>query len=72
MVLGVVVSWAGTWLWNLASSRLSPAAAGLLINVETVAGFGYVYAARLQWPPAGQLIGLILVLAGVSITMRRR
>ena len=27
--LGVVVSWAGTWLWNLASSRLSPAVAGL-------------------------------------------
>jgi drug/metabolite transporter (DMT)-like permease len=72
IVLGVVVSWAGTWLWNLASSRLSPAAAGLLVNVETVAGFGYVYAARLQWPPAGQLIGLILVLAGVTITMRPR
>jgi drug/metabolite transporter (DMT)-like permease len=72
IVLGVVVSWAGTWLWNVASSRLSAAAAGLLINVETVAGFGYVYAARLQWPPVGQLIGLILVLAGVSITMMRR
>jgi drug/metabolite transporter (DMT)-like permease len=71
IVLGVLVSWAGTWLWNIASSRLSPAAAGLLVNVETVAGFGYVYAARLQWPPAGQLIGLILVLVGVTITMRR-
>jgi drug/metabolite transporter (DMT)-like permease len=72
VLLGVVVSWAGTWLWNLASSRLSPAVAGLLVNVETVAGFGYVYAARLQWPPAGQLAGLVLVLAGVTITMRRR
>ena len=71
VILGVVVSWAGTWLWNLASSRLSPALAGLLVNVETGAGFAYVYAARLQWPPAGQLTGLILVITGVTLTVRR-
>jgi drug/metabolite transporter (DMT)-like permease len=67
--LGVVVSWAGTWLWNLASSRLSPALAGLLVSLETVSGFGYVYAARRQWPGAGQLAGLVLVLAGVTLTL---
>jgi drug/metabolite transporter (DMT)-like permease len=67
--LGVVVSWAGTWLWNLASSRLSPALAGLLVNLETVSGFGYVYAARQHWPGAGQLAGLVLVLAGVTLTL---
>ena len=67
--LGVVVSWAGTWLWNTASSRLSPAVAGLLVNLETVSGFGYVYAVRQHWPPAGQLAGLALVLAGVSLTL---
>lgn len=70
--LGVVVSWAGTWLWNLTSSRLSPALAGLLVNVETVSGFGYVYAARHQWPPPGQLAGLILVMAGVTLTVLAR
>ena len=68
--LGVVVSWAGTWLWNLASSRLSPAVAGLLVNLETVSGFGYVYAARQHWPGLGQLAGLALVLAGVALTLR--
>ena len=67
--LGVVVSWAGTWLWNMASSRLSPAVAGLLVNLETVSGFGYVYAARQHWPAAGQLAGLVLVMAGVSLTL---
>ena len=67
--LGVVVSWAGTVQWNLASSRLSPALAGLLVNLETVSGFGYVYAVRQEWPPAGQLAGLILVLAGVTLTV---
>jgi drug/metabolite transporter (DMT)-like permease len=70
--LGVVISWAGTWLWNLASSRLSPVLAGLLVNIETVSGFGYVYAARHQWPPAGQLAGLTLVIAGVTLTVLAR
>ncbi|MGH3164045.1 MAG: hypothetical protein ACRDOC_19355, partial [Streptosporangiaceae bacterium] len=63
------VSWAGSWLWNLTSSRLSPAVAGLLVNLETVSGFGYVYAVRQHWPPPGQLAGLGLVLAGVSLTL---
>jgi drug/metabolite transporter (DMT)-like permease len=67
--LGVVVSWVGTMQWNLASSRLSPALAGLLVNLETVSGFGYVYAVRQQWPPAGQLAGLTLVMAGVTLTI---
>jgi drug/metabolite transporter (DMT)-like permease len=67
--LGVVVSWVATMLWNLASSRLSPALAGLLVNLETVSGFGYVYAVRQQWPPAGQLAGLALVMAGVTLTI---
>jgi drug/metabolite transporter (DMT)-like permease len=68
--LGVVVSWAGTWLWNLASSRLSPAVAGLLVNLETVSGFGYVYAARQHWPAPGQLTGLALVMVGVALALR--
>ncbi len=67
--LGIVVTWVGTWLWNMASSRLSAAVAGLLVNLETVSGFGYVYAARLHWPAAGQLAGLALVMAGVTLTL---
>lgn len=71
VILGVVVSWAGTWLWNLTSARLSPTLAGLLVNVETVAGFVYVYAAKLQWPPPGQLTGLLLVVTGVTLAVPR-
>ncbi|HEX3191187.1 MAG TPA: DMT family transporter [Streptosporangiaceae bacterium] len=73
--LGIVVSWVGTLQWNMASSRLSPAVAGLLVNLETVSGFGYVYAARQHWPAPGQLAGLVLVLVGVTLTLvasRRR
>jgi drug/metabolite transporter (DMT)-like permease len=72
IILGVVVSWVGTWLWNLASSRLSPVLAGLLVNVETIAGFAYVYAAKLRWPPAGQLAGLVLLIIGVTLAVRRQ
>jgi drug/metabolite transporter (DMT)-like permease len=72
IILGVVVSWAGTCLWNSASSHLPPALSGLLVNVETVAGFAYVYAAKMQWPPAGQLSGLILLIAGVAIMVQRQ
>jgi drug/metabolite transporter (DMT)-like permease len=72
IILGVVVSWMGTWLWNQASSRLSPVLAGLLVNVETIAGFAYVYAAKLRWPPAGQLAGLVLLIIGVTLAVRRQ
>jgi len=72
IILGVAVSWGGTWLWNAASSRLPPALAGLLINVETVSGFAYVYAARWQWPAAGQLIGFALVVLGVIAAPYRK
>lgn len=72
VILGVVVSWIGTWLWNLASSRLPPVLAGLLVNVETIAGFVYVYAAKLHWPPAGQLTGLLLLVIGVALAVQRQ
>jgi drug/metabolite transporter (DMT)-like permease len=71
-ILGVVVSWIGTWLWNLASGRLSPVLAGMLVNVETIAGFAYVYAAKLHWPPPGQLTGLVLLIIGVALAVRRQ
>ena len=50
-------------------SRLPSALAGLLVNLETVSGFGYVYAVRQEWPPPGQLAGLILVMAGVTLAI---
>src|SRR5260370_4623463 len=71
-VLGVVVSWGGTSLWNTASRRLPPTIAGLLINVETLARYAYVYAARQQWPPIGQLAGFALILLGVVLVLYRQ
>jgi drug/metabolite transporter (DMT)-like permease len=70
LILGIVVSWLGTRLWNAASRQLSPAIAGILINVETVSGFAYVYLARGEWPPLFQTMGLLLVLLGVLVILR--
>jgi len=70
LVLGVVVSWAATVLWNVASARLSTTAAGTLINIETIAGYSYVYLARGHWPPQVQVVGFLLILAGVLLVVR--
>ena len=70
LILGIAVSWGGTALWNVASGRLPPTAAGMLINVETMSGFAYVYTARREWPPVGQLVGFACILAGVVVVMR--
>jgi len=71
-LLGVGVSWGGTWLWNTASTRLPTTTAGMLIYVETVSGYVYVYVARQQWPPLGQLLGFALILVGVGLALTRR
>ena len=70
LVLGVLVSWVATWLWNAASAGLSPTVAGMLVNVETLSGYTYVYAARQQWPPLGQVLGFALILVGVVLVIR--
>jgi drug/metabolite transporter (DMT)-like permease len=72
IVLGMLVSWGGTWLWNAASMRLPTSLAGMLVVVETISGVAYVYLARGQWPPALQLVGFAVIIAGVLIAVRRQ
>ena len=72
ILLGVAVSWGGTWLWNEASSRLSTTLAGLLIVTETISGYTYAYILDARLPPATELLGFILVIAGVVLVTRLR
>lgn len=72
VVLGVLVSWVATWLWNVASARLSATVAGMLVNVETLSGYAYIYLVRREWPPVGQVVGFALVIAGVVLVVRGR
>jgi drug/metabolite transporter (DMT)-like permease len=68
LVLGVAVSWVATYLWNDASAKLTTTLAGLLITVETVAGYGYSYLLETRLPPLTELLGFALVIAGVCVT----
>ncbi len=54
------------------TSQLAAPPVGHPGTSETIAGFAYVYAARLHWPPAGQLTGLILLITGVTLAMRHQ
>ena len=71
-VLGIAVSWWGTWLWNEASSRLSTTLAGLLIVTETISGYTYSYMLQGRLPPPTELVGFALVIAGVVLVTRLR
>lgn len=70
LVLGLVVSWGGTLLWNRASTLLPVSTAGQLIVFEAIFGLIYVYVAKSRVPPLLELAGIGLVLAGVLIALR--
>jgi drug/metabolite transporter (DMT)-like permease len=72
LVLGLVVSWSGTLLWNRASSLLPVSIAGQLIVLQAISGLSYVYLAKGRVPPLLELAGIALVVAGVLIALRRR
>ena len=71
LLLGVVVSWGGTLLWNRASELLPVSLAGQLIVFETVSGLTYVFIATVRVPPVPELAGIAVLLAGVLIGIRR-
>ena len=72
VLLGLLVSWGATGLWNVASRQMPTALAGLLIVVETVSGYGYAYLIDARWPPGRELAGLALVVAGAVALSRTR
>jgi drug/metabolite transporter (DMT)-like permease len=71
IVLGVVVSWGGTLLWNRASERLPVAMAGQLIVLETVAGMAYVFTAEQRIPSIITIVGVAILVVGVLLGIRR-
>lgn len=71
VVLGVVVSWGGTLLWNRASSLLPVSVAGQLIVFETISGLVYVFVASGKVPQLPAVVGMAVVLVGVLIGIRQ-
>ncbi len=71
LLLGVVVSWGGTLLWNRASGLLPVSVAGQLIVFETIFGLTYVFVARARVPPLTEVVGILVLITGVLIGIRR-
>ncbi|MFM7255240.1 MAG: DMT family transporter [Betaproteobacteria bacterium] len=71
LLLGLLASWLGTWLWNHASTRLPAGTAGMLIVFEGIFALVYVYAWREEIPDAVSLAGITLLIAGVLWGLRR-
>jgi drug/metabolite transporter (DMT)-like permease len=71
VILGVVVSWFATLLWNQASVLLPMSLAGQLIVFETLSGLGYVFAVTGRVPPLLEFAGIAMVIGGVLMGLRR-
>ena len=70
LVIGLFASWLGTLCWNEASQRLPTALAGQLILFETLSALAYAFALGAQWPPWLTVLGIGLLIAGVSAALR--
>ncbi len=70
LVAGVLSSWLGTWLWNIASQRLPAALAGQLIVFETVFSLLYGFALDKRWPQPMVWLGIGCLLCGVLAGVR--
>jgi drug/metabolite transporter (DMT)-like permease len=67
LILGGVVSWGGTVLWNRASAILPTSLAGQLIVFETISGLVYTFIADLKLPSAYELLGIATIIGGILI-----
>ncbi|MBD7998100.1 MULTISPECIES: DMT family transporter [Oerskovia] len=71
VVLGGLVSWAGTALWNRSSGLLPISVAGQLTVIQVVAGLTYVFVWERRIPPVLELLGFALIVVGVLDAIRR-
>ncbi|EFB40657.1 MULTISPECIES: DMT family transporter [Parachlamydia] len=70
LILGVVCSWFGGYLWNKASLYLPVTMAGQLTIFETIFGLLFVYAFEQRLPPLGEFFGIGVLLSAVIYGIR--
>ncbi|MGG2459276.1 DMT family transporter [Streptomyces sp. RGM 3693] len=71
LVLGVLVSWVGTVLWNRSSGLVPISIAGQLAVVQMISGLIYVFAWSRRMPPLLELAGIALLIGGVLLAIQR-
>ncbi|MFT5287505.1 MAG: drug/metabolite transporter (DMT)-like permease [Planctomycetota bacterium] len=70
VVLGVLVSWLGTYLWNFSASQLASRTIAPFVFVQPVAGAGIAWLVLNEMPSAGVWIGTGIIVVGVLLVMR--
>ena len=71
LVMGVLVSWVGTLLWNRASGLVPISIAGQIAVVQTIAGLVYGFTWFHRMPPPLELLGIVLLIGGVLLAIKR-
>lgn len=71
VVLGVVCSWVGIFLWNRATLYLPMSLAGQLTIFETIFGLLFIYLLEQRLPPLMEGIGIVLFLVAVAYGIKK-
>lgn len=69
LFLGFMCSWLGSFLWNIGSQAIPISLAGQLTIFETLFGILFVYLMKFTFPTTLELLGMITILVGISISM---
>lgn len=71
LVLGLVCSWLGSYLWNQGSQALPISLAGQLTIFETIFGLLFVYLIEQRLPSFIEFVGILIILGAVKLSMTR-
>jgi drug/metabolite transporter (DMT)-like permease len=70
IVLGIGSAWIATYLWNIASQRLSASLCGQLIVSETIFALAYSFIWNGHAPSAVQAVACVVFVAGILASIR--
>lgn len=70
IILGLLCSWTGAFLWNKGSSMLPISLAGQLTIFETLFGLLFVYLLLQRVPEIIELVGMAIILIGIYSSIR--
>jgi drug/metabolite transporter (DMT)-like permease len=71
VILGLLCSWVGAFLWNKASGSLPVSLAGQLTIFETIFGVIFVYILQRHLPPVSECIGIVILLIAIVFGIRQ-
>lgn len=69
LLLGILCSWVGTFLWNKASGLLPVSFAGQLTIFETIFGLLFYYLIEQEIPPLEEIVGVTLMVSAILYGM---